>query len=56
MTELTHALHRDDLGFLTPRSPKLPGRSPEPWMAIVMVVCWIGSCALSLVVSFGWIG
>jgi hypothetical protein len=55
MTEQTHALRRDDQGFLTYRSANRPDRSPVLWMSIAMVGCWIGACALSLAISFSWI-
>jgi hypothetical protein len=55
MTDQTHALRRDDEGFLTRRFPKRPERSSVLWMSIAMVGCWIGACALSLAVSFSWI-
>ena len=55
MTELTHALRRDDLGFLTRRLPKPAERSRVRWMATAMVLCWIGASLLSIAISLSWL-
>ena len=55
MTELTHALRRDDLGFLTRRIQQHQAPRPARWLKIGMVSCWIVSCALALSLNLSWL-
>lgn len=56
MPRITHALRRDEFGFLTRRAAKPANTTPSFWAAGAMILSWLGACALALALGFGWVG